>query len=83
MKNIKERCIEFLKNKEIGQDVKEIITPIVDMIYKETYVYIWLICIYNIFLILFTILNLILLLRIINKNDFLISRYGESTAILW
>lgn len=83
MKNIKERCIEFLKNKEIGQDVKEIITPIVDMIYKETYVYIWLICIYNIFLILFTILNLILLLRIINKNDFLISRYGESTSILW
>lgn len=83
MKNIKERCIDFLKNKEIGQDVKEIITPIVDMIYKETYVYIWLICIYNIFLILFMILNLILLLRIINKNNSLISRYGESTSILW
>lgn len=83
MKNIKERCIEFLKNKEIGQDVKEIITPIVDMIYKETYVYIWLICIYNIFLILFTIINLILLLRIINKNDLLISRYGEASSFIW
>ena len=83
MKNIKERCIEFLKNKDIRQDVKEIITPIVDMIYKETYVYIWLICIYNIFLIVFTIVNLILLLRIINKNDLLTSRYGSFNSIIW
>tara|TARA_B110000967_G_scaffold209904_1_gene268471 strand:+ start:822 stop:1073 length:252 start_codon:yes stop_codon:yes gene_type:complete len=83
MKNIKERCIEFLKNKDIRQDVKEIITPIVDMIYKETYVYIWLICIYNIFLIIFTIVNLILLLRIINKNDLLVSRYGSINSFIW
>lgn len=77
MKNLKDRCIEFLKDKDIRNDMKEIITPLFDMIYNDTYVYIWLICIYNIFLIILIIINLYLSHRIINKYDlFLISRYG-------
>jgi hypothetical protein len=57
--------------------MKEIITPLFDMIYNDMYVYIWLICIYNIFLIILIIINLYLSHRIINKYDlFLISRYG-------
>jgi hypothetical protein len=57
--------------------MKEIITPLFDMIYNDMYVYIWLICIYNIFLIILIIINLYLSHRIINKYDSLyISRYG-------
>ena len=70
MKNLKDRCIEFLKDKDIRNDMKEIITPLFDMIYNDTYVYIWLICIYNIFLIILIIINLYLSHRIINKYDF-------------
>lgn len=77
MKSLKDRCIEFLKDKDIRNDMKEIITPLIDMIYNDMYVYIWLICIYNIFLIILIIINLYLSHRIINKYDlFLISRYG-------
>ena len=77
MKNLKDRCIEFLKDKDIRNDMKEIITPLFDMIYNDTYVYIWLICIYNIFLIILIIINLYLSHRIINKYDSLfISRYA-------
>lgn len=77
MKNLKDRCIEFLKDKDIRNDIKEIITPLFDMIYNDMYVYIWLICVYNIFLIIIIVMNLYLSLRIINKYDLLfVSRYG-------
>ena len=77
MKSLKDRCIEFLKDKDIRNDMKEIITPLFDMIYNDMYLYIWLICIYNIFLIVLIIINLYLSHRIINKYDSLyISRYG-------
>jgi len=49
--NIKQSCINFFKNEDIKKDVKEIIKPIVDIIYNEFYIYIWFICIYNVFLI--------------------------------
>jgi len=77
MKSLKNRCIEFLKDKDIRNDMKEIITPLFDMIYNDIYVYIWFICIYNIFLIILIVINLYLSYRIINKYDSLfISRYG-------
>jgi len=77
MKSLKDRCIEFLKDKDIRNDIKEIITPLFDMIYNDMYVYIWLICVYNIFLIIIIVMNLYLSLRIINKYDLLfVSRYG-------
>ena len=69
--------MKSLKDKDIRNDMKEIITPLFDMIYNDTYVYIWLICIYNIFLIILIIINLYLSHRIINKYDSLfISRYA-------
>ena len=60
MKSLKDRCVDFLKDKDIRNDMKEIITPLFDMIYNDTYVYIWLICIYNIFLIILIIIKLYL-----------------------
>lgn len=63
MKNIRETCIEFLKNEDIRRDVREIIKPIVNIIYNEIYVYIWFICFYNVILIFFVVANLFLLIR--------------------
>jgi len=58
---IRDTCIEFFQKEEIKRCVKEIIRPIVLIIYNEIYPYIWFICMYNVFLIFLTLANLILL----------------------
>jgi len=67
MKNIKERCIEFFQDADTKRDIQEIIKPIVDIIYNELYIYLWVICLYNVFLIFIILANLFLLLRLIKK----------------
>lgn len=62
-KNIRDTCIEFFKNEDIKRDVKEVIKPIGLIIYNELYVYIWFICIYNVFLIFIVLAILYLLIR--------------------
>jgi hypothetical protein len=70
MKNIKDTCIEFFKNEDIKRDFKEIIKPVVNIIYNEMYIYVWFICIYNVFLIFIILANLFLLLRLIRNSNF-------------
>jgi hypothetical protein len=67
MKNIRDSCIEFFQNEDTRKNVRDIIKPIVNIIYNEIYVYIWFICIYNVFLIFIVLVNLFLLLKWINK----------------
>jgi hypothetical protein len=69
MKNIKDSCIEFFNSENIRKEVREIIKPIVNIIYNEIYVYIWFICFYNVFLIFIILANLFLLLRLLAKNN--------------
>lgn len=69
MKNIRDTCIEFFQNEDIRKDVREMMKPIVHIIYNEIYVYIWFICIYNVFLIFLVLANLILLLRWFTKSS--------------
>jgi len=71
MKNIKDTCIEFFKNEDIKRDFKEIIKPVVNIIYNEMYIYVWFICIYNVFLIFIILANLFLLLRLIRNGNFI------------
>jgi len=73
MKNIRETCIEFLQNEDIKKDVKAIIRPIVGIIYNEVYPYLWLLCIYNVFLIFIILANLVLLLRLLKRTHFVSS----------
>jgi hypothetical protein len=68
MKNIRDSCIEFFQNEDTRKNVRDIIKPIVNIIYNEIYVYIWFICIYNVFLIFIVLVNLFLLLKWINKT---------------
>ena len=52
MRNV---LVDFFKNEDIKRDVKDVIKPVVSFIYDEIYVYIWLICLYNVFFILVVI----------------------------
>jgi hypothetical protein len=67
MKNIKETCIELLKNEDIKRDIKDVIKPVVNILYNELYPYILFICVYNVFLIFIILANLFLLLHLLKK----------------
>jgi len=64
MKNIRDSCIEFFQNEEIRRDMREVIKPISNIIYNETYLYIWLLCFYSVLLLLVGLANLFLLIKI-------------------
>jgi len=56
-----------IKNNYIHEEMKEFVRPIVNSIYNEIYIYIWFICLYNVFLIFLVLANLFLILRLLNK----------------
>ena len=68
MKNIRDSCIEFFQNEEIRNNVREMLKPIVTIIYNETYLYIWLLCIYSIFLLLIGLANVYMLFIILTHH---------------
>ncbi len=58
---------DFFKNEDIKRDVKEIIKPVVAFVYDEIYIYLWFICIYNVFLLVLIIAVLYWVLRLPTK----------------
>lgn len=69
MKSVRNTCIEFFQNEDTRKDVKEILKPIVQIVYNEVYLYLWLLCFYNIFLIFIILAILVLLLRLIRQTN--------------
>jgi len=65
----KDTCFEFLKNEDIKREFKEVIRSIVNIVYNELYIYVWFICIYNVFLIFIILANLFLTLRTIKQYN--------------
>ena len=61
MRNVVE---DFFKNEDIKRDIKELSKPVVKFIYDEIYVYIWFICLYNVFFILVVLAILYLLIQL-------------------
>ena len=56
-------CINYLKTDESKRYLKEmIIHPIGQIIYNECYIYLWLICIYHVFLIFIVLVIFYILL---------------------
>ncbi len=79
MKNIKDVCIDFLKNENIKTAFMDIFSPICNIIYDKIYLYIWVISIYMVFLSCIILANLFLLLRIIkslSKKDTSVALYN-------
>ena len=63
-------CIDYLKSDESRRYLTEtIIHPVGQVIYNEWYIYLWLICIYHVFLIFIVLANLILLLNLFPKKE--------------
>ena len=52
----------YLETASFKKQIKNAIQPIGKLIYNEIYVYIWFICIYNVFLLFLVLTNLFLLL---------------------
>ncbi len=64
---------ELWENEEVKRQIKNATYPLVTMVYNEIYVYVWFICIYNIFLLGLVVLNVYLLvryMRVMDKHDF-------------
>jgi len=65
-----DECVNYLKTDESRRYLKEnLIHPIGQVIYNEWYIYLWLICIYHVFLFFIILAILILLLHLIRKNN--------------
>jgi hypothetical protein len=63
-------CLTYLKTDESRRYLKEnIIHPVGQVIYNEWYIYLWLICIYHVFLIFIVLANLIILLAFLRKKQ--------------
>ena len=55
---------EWLKNEDIQRNFRKASSAVVSAVYNEIYVYIWFICIYNIFLLIVVVINLYLLVQL-------------------
>jgi hypothetical protein len=54
---------DFLNQDDVKKDIRELLSPLVNIIYNELYVYIWSICFFQILLFILVLTNLIMLLR--------------------
>ena len=74
---------EILASEEVKRQIKNAAYPLVTMVYNEIYVYVWFICIYNIFLLGLVVINVYLLvryMRVMDKHDVLDHEVSSSLA---
>jgi hypothetical protein len=64
MKTIRDSCIEFFQNEDIRMNIREIIKPLGNLMYNEIYIYVWFICIYNVFLLFLVLANMCLVIKL-------------------
>ena len=55
--------LAWLRDKQTQQLLKTVIEPVAGMVYQEVYVYLWILCVYNLLLFLFVVATFFLLLR--------------------
>ena len=77
MKNLRDTCIEYLKNENTKKDVKEMMKPIFSMIYNEIYIYIWIIAVYNIFFIFMILALFFILSKLLQKQNMVYLEHFE------
>ena len=51
--------LAFLEKEENKAQLKKIVQPLGTMIYNELYVYLWIICVYNVVLLFLLVANLV------------------------
>lgn len=63
----------YLKNDDVKRFIKDAVKPVVNVVYNEIYIYVWFICIYNVFLIFIILTNLYYLYKLSNSNVYKIN----------
>lgn len=66
-----ENVLSFIETPQFKKQIQNVIHPVGKMIYNEIYIYIWFICLYNVFLIFIVMANLFLLIRMLKKTTFI------------
>lgn len=61
--------VNFLETAENKMQLKKIVQPIGTMIYNEIYIYLWIICFYNVFLLFILIANLIYVIHLYRASS--------------
>ena len=69
MQSLRDSCIALFQDENIKRDLREIAKPILDTIYDELNIYVWIILVYNIFLVFIILANLFLLLRLLRYSN--------------
>jgi hypothetical protein len=74
--------VEWLKNEDIQRNFRKASNVVISAVYNEVYVYIWFICVYNIFLLIIVAINLYLLIRVLRENGRLSCFSGYSSSLV-
>ena len=69
MTSLRDRCIQFFQDENIKKDLREIAKTILETIYDELNIYVWVVIVYNIFLVFIILANLFLLLRLLRYSN--------------
>jgi hypothetical protein len=65
--------IVLFKERRRQEIYKDAVKPIVNVVYNEIYIYVWFICIYNVFLIFIILTNLYYLYKLSNSSVYKIN----------
>jgi hypothetical protein len=60
---------KWLENEDIQRNFRKASGAVVTAVYNEMYIYIWFICVYNIFLLIVVVINLYLLVRFMRGSE--------------
>jgi hypothetical protein len=81
IQKLRDKCVGFVNHEDIRTCIKDALKPIVGIVYGEVYMYVWIICMYNIFLVFITLANLFIVQRLLQKING-ISIVGVAAAAL-
>ena len=68
MKNIRDTCISFLHDEDLRKVIREMMKPLIQIMYNEIYIYLWLLCFYSLFLFFIVLAILVILIRLLHKE---------------
>jgi hypothetical protein len=77
MKNIRDTCISFLHDEDLRKVIREMIKPLIQIMYNEIYIYLWLLCFYSLFLFFIVLAILVILVRLIHTPSRILYGSGQ------
>lgn len=73
-----EICLDFFRKEDVQRYAKDLVRPVVNVVYNQVYPYVWTICLYCVFLFFLTLANLVLVVRMYHALQVL---YRQIAAI--